>query len=301
MTQHRSSPAALLTLLAAALAGCPEASAPDLDAPLPARLLDPGRPPPEPVAIPEAKPPPPPPDPGPAPPPPGGDPKARAVVLGRASPDSVVERAPDGSLSVGVVTISADRRSLSVPGRVNQREGIVEYFAVGPKGKTHESVLVLDVDPTHLMVGCLVLGLDPAPLAEQQDAGLRVVRGERGADPAPPDRHKGSLVRLDVAWRGLDGKTAQHRAEALLWSRERRRSMRPSEWAFTGSSIWRGNFVAELDQSYVATWPDRSALFNTPLPSRNPYRGQDFGFEANRRLLPPVGTALTLTVTRLTP
>jgi len=29
---------------------------------------------------------------------------------------------------------------MRVPGRINQQEGIIEYMAVGPRGKVHESV-----------------------------------------------------------------------------------------------------------------------------------------------------------------
>ena len=289
----RSHPA-LAATLALALVGCP--SRPERDAPLPERLLRPGRPAPDPVAIPEAPPPPPKPDPGPLPPPPGGDPDARAVVLGRAQPESVLKRGEDGSLKVGPIEIAADRRSLRIPGRINQQRDIVEYLAVGPKGKTHESVLLLDVEATHLMVGCLLLGLTPAPLREQEDPGLRVVRRGGEADPAPPARSQGSLVTLEVEWKDARGKTVRHRAEELTWNRERKASMRRTPWVFTGSQIWRGNFVAELEQSYVATWPDRAAVFNSPWEAKNPYRGEAFGFEANRQLLPAVGTPMFMIV-----
>lgn len=297
-----------MVALAAALPACPKAEGPNLAEPLPARLLDPGAAAPAPVAIPEPPPPPPPPDPGPLPPPEVGDPAARAVVLGRAAPESVVARGPDGALRVGNVTLAADRSWMRVPGRVNQREGIVEYLAVGPKGKTHESILVLDVEATHLMVGCLLMGLVPAPLTPQDDPGLRVVRGEGEADPAPPVRRDGSLVTLEVLWAppapagpavpGAAPVPAEvlHRAEDLMWSREARTSMPHTPWVFTGSSIWRGNFVAELEQSCVASWPDRGALFNNPWPSGNPYRGDALGYEANAKVLPAVGTPLTLVV-----
>jgi len=281
------------------VAGCPKQ--PSDDAPLPDRLLQPGRAAPDPVAIPEAEAPPTPKDRSPLPPPPGGDPASRAVVLGRAAPESVLERLPNGGLRVGPITLSADRRSLRVPGRINQREGIIEYLAVGMKGKTHESVLVLDVEATQLMVGCLLLGLEPAPLTDQEDPGLRIVRRDGRADPAPPPRASGALVRLEVVWRDAAGKEVRLRAEELTWNRERKTSMRNTQWVFTGSQIWRGNFVAELEQSYVATWPDRSALFNSPWEAKNPYRGAAFGYEANAQVLPPVATPIELVITRERP
>ena len=297
-----------LNLALVGVAGCPRDDKPSLDEKLPDRLLNPTASAPDPVHIPTPPPPPPPPDPGPLPPPKTGDPAARAVVLGRADAESVVKKDAAGALHVGPIEIAADRKSMKVPARINQRQGIIEYMAVGPKGKTHESVLVLETEGTHLMVGCLLLGLTPAPLKPQEDPGLRVVRGGQAAskapapaaqaDPAPPELPAESNVRIEVEWLDPETKKAvRHRAEELTWNRELKASMRPTDWVFTGSSIWRGNFVAELEQSYIATWPDRSALFNNPWPSKNPYRGAG-GYEANKKLLPPPGTKATVTISK---
>lgn len=230
------------------------------------------------------------------------------MVLGRADAESVLKKSADGTLNVGPIEIAADRKSMRIPARINQRQGIIEYMAVGPTGKTHESVLVLEAEGTHLMVGCLLLGLTPAPLTPQEDPGLRIVRGgqdgkktpdpERPPDPAPPVPAADSNVIIEVEW--IDPETKKPvrvRAEQLTWDRERKSSMPPTEWVFTGSSIWRGNFVAELEQSYIATWPDRSALFNNPWPTKNPYRG-NVGYEANKRILPALRTPATVTVRR---
>jgi hypothetical protein len=241
------------------------------------------------------------------PPPRDGDPAARAVVLGHAKPESVLKKGKDGGLTVGPIEIAADRTWMRVPAHINQQDGIIEYFAVGPKGKVHESVVVLETEGTHLMVGCLLLGLVPAALTPQEDPGIRVVRGGQGgaedakpgqtADPAPPRPQDSSNIRLEVEWKDpTTGKLVRHRAEKLLWNREIKGTMGETEWVFTGSSIWRGNFVAELEQSYIATWPDRTALFNNPLPSKNPYRGGNLGYEANKRVLPEEGTKATVII-----
>ncbi len=307
-------PRRLLTVVAlgalgATVPGCPANDGPSLDEKLPDRLLNLGSSAPAPVHIPTPPPPPPPPDPGPLPPPTTGDPEARAVVLGRKDADSLVKKTKQGTLRVGPIELAADKSWMKVPARINQRQGIVEYMAVGPKGKTHESILVLETEGTHLMVGCLLMGLTPAPLTPQEDPGIRIVRGgqggdkdaspDRAADPAPPRRQTNSDVRIEVEWTDAQTKkVVRHRAEALTWNRELTASMQGTDWVFTGSSIWRGNFVAELEQSYIATWPDRSALFNNPLPSKNPYRGVNMGYEANKQLLPPVGTKATVIFTR---
>ena len=234
-------------------------------------------------------------------PPPGGDPRARAVVLGQAPVEQAVQRLEDGRLQVGRIIIDRQQGTMFVPGRVNQTEGIIEYMAVGPRGKLHESVLMLDVHPLELQVACILLGIKVASMSEQTDPSLAIVpRGKTEASPAVPRPIEGSLVTLEVSWR-VDGKKVTHRAEELAYNRERHKTMEKSPWVYTGSVVFKGVFAAEFDQSFVATWPDRSALFNTPRQTRNPYRGASFGFEANGALLPPKGTSILLTMRRVGP
>lgn len=234
-------------------------------------------------------------------PPPGGDPRARAAVLGEAPVEDAAQRLDDGRLKVGPIVVDRERGSMLVPGRINQTEGIIEYLAVGPRGKLHESVLVLDVHPLHLQLGCILLGIKVASLSEQSDPSRAIVkRGTTEPSPGIPRPVAGSLVTLEVRWQ-LDGKEVTHRAEELAYNRERSQTMSEGPWVYTGSRVYNGVFAAEFDQSLIATWPDRSALFNTSEETRNPYRGASFGFEANSALLPPKGTPIELSVRRIGP
>jgi len=288
----------LLLLPGGAGPGCPGRHDPlDDPTPLPERILSEQETTLQPVKLPEIK---------QAPveeveivPPPGGDPKARAVVLGKAPVEEAVQRRPDGRLQVGRIIVDPREATMLIPGRINQTEGIIEYMAVGPQGKLHESVLMLDVHPLHLQVACILLGLKAAPLHEQSDPALAIVRqGKEEADPAAPSSSEGSQVILEVSWLE-DGKLVTRRAEELAYNREQKETMKKGPWVYTGSVLFKGVFGAEFEQSYIATWPDRSALFNTPLVTQNPYRGEELGLEANFSVLPPKGTPIRLTLRRV--
>ena len=293
----------LVPLLGASLllaSGCNGAKSPlDDPTPLPARILSDREVPLQPLQLPEVK------QPTPASPedeltpPPGGDPKARAVVLGKAPAEEAVIRRPDGRLQVGRIIVDPAQGEMLLSGEINQTDGIVEYMAVGPKGKRHESVLMFDVHPLHLQVACILLGLKPASLPNQEDPELQVVReGSQEADPAPPVPAAESLVLLEVTWLEK-GKPITHRAEDLAYNQERKRPMDRGPWVYNGGIVYRGVLTAEFEQSYIATWPDRSALFNTPQITHNPYRGDMQGFAANYAVLPPKGTPVRITIRRL--
>ncbi len=231
-------------------------------------------------------------------PPPGGDPDARAVVLGRKPVESVVRKREDGRLQVGKIIVDPDEGEMILPGEINQTHGIVEYLAVGPKGKRHESVLMLAVHALNFQIACILLGLEPAPMKPQEDPDLLVTRkGEEEPDPAAPEVTDRSGVYIEVTWKEGD-EVVTHRAEDLTWNRESETTMPRGKWVYTGSSIFKGVLSAEFSQSYIATWPDRSALFNTPVVTHNPYRGNGMGFEANFSILPPKGTPIRMTIRR---
>ncbi len=293
-------PLVVAALLALGLTSCPGDPGGADSAPLPARILAPAGAPLQPIRLPEVRT-----EPeqvGDLTPPPGGDPVARAVVLGRAPIEKAVRQRDDGRIQVGRIIVDPAAGTMMVPGQVNQTDGIIEYFAVGPRGKLHESVLMLDVDALQLQIGCILLGLKAAPLRDQDDPNLTLTReGREEADPAAPaTAPEDSQVEMTVTWRH-EGKLVERHAEDLTWSREGNRSMPRGYWVYTGSGVHRGVFAAEFEQSYVATWPDRSALFNTPIVAGNPYRGDGLGFEANNATLPPKGTPMFLTIRRRTP
>lgn len=152
---------------------------------------------------------------------------------------------PPDPQPLGSVLIDAGRREVLVTGFVNQVSGPVELFACGPAGKTHESVLVLMVEPQDLHLALLLLGLRHGPPMP-------------GVGMAPP---QGDPVHLDVVWME-QGTNRVAPAESMLRDVQTRQPVRHGAWIFNGSMVEEGRLKALEEESLVATYWDPWALIN---------------------------------------
>jgi len=186
-----------------------------------------------------------------------------------------VEKITEHVYRVGQVVLDMKARTVVAGGRVNMRKGIIEYLAVTPKGKRHESVLVLEADPLHLQVALLLLGLEPG-------GGL-----SRQGDPSAP---RGSALEARVRWKS-GGREQETRLESFAWDIPRRRPMETTPWIFTGLNAAQQQRAVE-EGSLIASYRDPRAVLNNPLPSG----ADDTIYKVNERLVPPVGTSVTVTL-----
>jgi len=175
---------------------------------------------------------------------------------------------------VGKMTVDLKAGTATCAGKINMRRGILEYLAVAPGGKVHESLLTVDVRPLHFQVALILLGLEPK-------GGLTV----QGDEKAP----KGSPVTLHVSWNRA-GKPVKVRAEELVWNIDRKQPLASNAWVFSGSSVNDRGFVADEELSLVATYRDPAAIVNNVLPSG----ADDTVHKVNERIVPPLGTPVTL-------
>lgn len=199
-------------------------------------------------------------------------PPAAGGGTGGAPP--VAERLGEDRYRVGKLIVDTRARTAVCPGRVNQVVGTVEYLAVSPGGKVHESVLVLDVRPLHLQVGLLLLGLEPK-------GGLRY----QGDTQAP----KGSPVALSVSWK-RGARSVRVPAEQLVWDVVKKRPMEANPWIFSGWPEDPREIAAE-ELSLVATYRDPAAILNNALPTGS----DDSVYKVNQRVIPARGTPVTVT------
>lgn len=192
-------------------------------------------------------------------------------------PDSLLIQVSDTEYQIGNVRIDKDRREITMPGWINMNHGLVEYFAVAPGGKTHESVLVVDIEPLHLQLALLLLGLDYGQNLSFQGDTLAPV---------------GDSVSLSVKWLSENGDTASYEASELIWDLRTRESMPSTEWVFTGSLIYEGGLMADMEGSLVATYSDPVAILNNPLADRI----DDTIYGANEELLPAQKTKIWMII-----
>jgi len=186
------------------------------------------------------------------------------------------ERISENLYRVGKVIVDLKARSVTCGGKVNMQRGLVEYLAVAAKGKLHESVLELDVQPLHLQLGVMMLGLEP-------QGGLRF-QGDTQDPKGPP-------VELSVSWEQA-GKEVRVPAEQLLWDGEKKRTMEEKAWVFSGSQVSARGFEADRTRSIIASYRDPAAIINNRLPAG----ADDTVYEANERVLPKVGTRVELVI-----
>jgi len=181
---------------------------------------------------------------------------------------------------VGKAKVDLKARTVTCTGTLNMRRGTIEYLAVAPGGKLHESVLSVDVRPLHLQISLILLGLEPK-------GGLRY----QGDTQAP----QGAAVELWASWQ-RDGRTVKVRAEELVWDVVKKRPMaapaRGKTWVFSGSRVDADGFVADRELSLVGTYRDPAAILNNALETGS----DDAAYKVNERIAPPVGTPITLTV-----
>ena len=194
----------------------------------------------------------------------------------------VVEKLAEGRYLIGAVELDQNKREIYLSGQVNMQEGLIELFACGPRGKLHESVLVLDVVPYHLQVALILLGL-------KSGGGL-----EYQGDPRAPT---GDPVEVWVEWDGADSTAAapemvQYRAEDMVYNVAKEQAMAHTPFVFAGSRIQDGRFVANVEQSLITTFHDPYAILDNPLPTG----GDDTLYVVNQEVVPPRGTPVRVTL-----
>ena len=195
------------------------------------------------------------------------------------------ERITDHLVRIGKAMVDTKARTITCPAEINMDSGSVEYLAVAPRGKTHESLLLVDVRPLHLQLALLALGLEPKNVLKTQ------------GDPATP---QGAPVDILIRWRDAAGKMQEVQTETLLAETDSRgaikRTMPRHNWVFTGSRIIKEGFEADLEKSLVAVWHDPAAILDNPLPG-----GGNNDWVVNSSRVPKRGTAVEFIIRAVVP
>ena len=173
------------------------------------------------------------------------------------------------------IRIWRDEQRIEVEGFVCLKQGpALELMACTPRGKTHESLFLVDCHPVHLQLALILLGLEPTP---QVDEFGQVKALERGAK-----------VVVEVSWKAEDAPQGDASAppavdgrvrrwvEDVIYDRRRRGPMLRVGWVFTGSRQvkvpappdWKTErevFAAGYTGNVVAIYHDPDAILDTPL------------------------------------
>jgi len=184
--------------------------------------------------------------------------------------DTVLKLVSENIHSIGSVTINSNTKEIQFPAKVNMTSGLVEVALCGPMGKLHESIFVTDIKPSDLQVALLLLGLEPPENYQFGDSTTL-----RNADK----------VDVIVEWT-VNEKLNQLRCEEFIWNEAINQIMSKTNWAFIGSKVINGIFIADEVQSIITTYNDPYTIIDNPTLSGI----NDELFIVNERVIPPKGT-----------
>lgn len=198
---------------------------------------------------------------------------------------------------VGSIVLDKQKRTLEFPAKVNMVDGLVEYVLVHSTGKTHESLLVTEVQPYHLQVAMLLLGGKGADHSKRTNAPPSgpINNADLLGVKRPPI--PGTAVKISFRQQ-QNGATGNHRAlDGFIYDQKQGKAMPAKNWTFTGSVVWEGAFIAQIEGSIIAMVTDIGAIFNSQLPNRD----ADDSWYVRTAAIPREGTPIIIRISVVKP
>lgn len=173
-------------------------------------------------------------------------PLAGAAEAASAAAVPAVETLPGGAVRVGEILVDPESRSVSFPATMNLGEGVLEVIIATSRGRLHEALLKTDVSPMALQALLYTLNLNNGPR-------LTDSTGRRG-----------DLVDIDLEYTVADGTTVREPVES--WIRDTRKGTTKARtgWAFVGSVMRDGVFLAEAEGNICINYSVGSTLLDNP-------------------------------------
>jgi hypothetical protein len=157
-------------------------------------------------------------------------------------------------------------------------QGAIEYLLVNESGKVHESVFRTEAEPYHIHLATLLVS-----------AKETIPRAAGTATNSPA--LAGGSVSISASWKTSEG-VSSCRGEDVVFNTQTKSPMSRGNWIYNGSRIVEGTFLAQRDGSVVSIISDPDALINNPRPGRE----NDEIWQVNTNAVPPVGTAVQITI-----
>jgi hypothetical protein len=194
---------------------------------------------------------------------------------------ALLRRIQDNLYRIADITVDTKQRTVTFPAKVNLTQGILEVLICTEYGKTHESLLVTNVDPLQLNVAFLLLGLEGGNAVKYQ------------GDPTKP---VGSPVEIWLKVKKGD-KEQLIRTEDWVYNTHKNRPMLHTQWIYVGSVLTRDGFMAQREGQIATTFHDPFALIDNPLPGG----GDDTVYVVHTKEVPPSGTLVTVVIKAVPP
>ncbi|GEM_PF-2373648 len=202
------------------------------------------------------------------------------------------------------VDLELEKGRVLASGKVTITDDLIEYVAVGPRGKKHETLVTLFCKGSTLNAALLALGLkkgknarltpiEPPPTREE------VEKGAPTAKLTPPS---GQKVYLALRWSDEEEKEHTVAIEDLILDIQTGKPLQGADWIYFGGrmkAIYRGEppvFVADYEQNYISNYYVYGD--NHLITIRHPRARNDQNWFPNDKLLPPRGTDCKLIISK---
>lgn len=172
-------------------------------------------------------------------------------------------------LKLGEVQVDPAKWTISFPAAVNQKTGQVEYLLVHETGKVHESIFRTAVKAQEIHTAALLFS-----------SGVGATNGA-----------KLKIKTIEVAWTDDDKEKSFNAAELIL-DRKKKRRLKETKWAYRGSRLVDGIFLAQRDGSLIGIMQDRDALIDQDTPDAS----DDENWEPVAEKLPANGAAVLIKI-----
>jgi hypothetical protein len=185
---------------------------------------------------------------------------------------------------IGEIIVDKAAFEVSVPGKVLHLTAPLEYLAVSTGGmKSYESLLELSTSPTEFNLACILIGLD-----DENSVKPRYQFDERKVE--------GQAVSITISWLD-DGETV--RVSGANAMNEGEETFDDEAWVYIGSfSSEGGEFMADVTGTLIGFVHDPDSV----IDHRNGAGIGAYGLlTGNEKVMPPEGTAVTLTVSVVRP
>lgn len=198
--------------------------------------------------------------------------------------DPKIENLGEERYRIGSIEVDKVQGSFQVPGKVLRDEPPIE-FLVGTRAgyKNYETVLEVDADAFEFNLACILIGLDAtnATTMEQRSQGAPL---------------EGDRVEISVSW-STDGKTVTVPGARLLSFGDPPRPVESDDWVYTGSVLLPdGHYLAQSVGTLVGVVHKGESV----IEHREGIAVGNYGsLLVNKNLVPAVGEAVTLKVTRV--
>lgn len=212
---------------------------------------------------------------------------------------------PEAFAKLGI-ELDLQGKKLALKVRVGRPADLLEYVLIARQGKSHEALLVAEVQPSILNAAMLLLGLTAGKNVEFKDkdpmpSKAEIEAGEDWFIIIPP---KGPQVWFTLAWTDSEGTQHEKALDDLVLDCTTGEALEGADWIYLGGRMappYKGEeavFIADLQGNLVSCCYLDPA--NHLVTLRHPHARSDMNWWMTEAC-PPPGTEAKLTVHTIKP